>query len=74
MKSAKCLELWCENKQPYHEQKTRLCHYVDFSISAVALSAGAVEYTDCFSADGLDLPTSVLDMTQNNPMVRFQWC
>ena len=41
----------------------------------VAQSAGAVEYTDCFSADGEDLPppaTSVLDVTQNNLMVRFQ--
>ena len=38
-----------------------------------ALSAGAVEYTDCFSAERLDLsPTSVLDITLNNLIVRFQ--
>ena len=33
----------------------------------IAQSAGAVEYTDCFST-----PTSVLDMTFNDLMVRFQ--
>ena len=41
----------------------------------VAQSAGAVEYTDCTSAEGLrPLLTSVLDMTLNNLMVRFQQC
>ena len=32
-------------------------------------SSGAVEYTDCTSADP---PASVLDMTLNNLMVKFQ--
>ena len=36
------------------------------------LLEGAVEYTDCASVDGKDPdPTSVLDITQNNLMVRF---
>ena len=36
--------------------------------------AGAVEYTDCIFAEGRDPPLllSVLDMTLNNLMVRFQ--
>ena len=38
----------------------------------VALSAGALEYTDWFSAEGLDPPTSVLDMTLNNFRKKFQ--
>ena len=41
----------------------------------IAQLAGAVEYTDCFSAEGWDpSPTamSVLDRTLNNLMVRFQ--
>ena len=37
-----------------------------------AQSAGAVEYTDCTSAEGKTPPLSVLDMTQNNLMVRLQ--
>ena len=42
---------------------------------SVAQSAGAVEYTDCTSAEGVRPPlTSVLDMTLNNLMVRFQQC
>ena len=40
----------------------------------IAQSAGVVEYTDCFSAEGKPPPTSVLDMTLNNLMVRFQQC
>ena len=42
--------------------------------------AGAVDYIDCTSAEGKDLPpthtppTNVLDMTLNNLMVRFQQC
>ena len=40
-------------------------------IVIIAQSAGAVEYTDCFSAEGYDPPMSVLDMTLNNLMVRF---
>ena len=36
----------------------------------IAQSAGAVEYTDCFFADGQDpSPTSVLYMTLNNLMM-----
>ena len=39
----------------------------------LALSAWAVEYTDSISAEGEDHPpTSVLKMTLNNLMVRFQ--
>ena len=39
----------------------------------IAQSAGAVEYTDCFSAEGKTPPhsMSVLNMTRNNLMVRF---
>ncbi len=37
-----------------------------------AKSAGAVECTDCITEEGCDNPMSVLDMTLNNPMVRFQ--
>ena len=44
-----------------------------FSSSKFAQLAGAVEYIDCFSAEGYLPPTtSVLDMTLNNLMVRFQ--
>ena len=44
-------------------------------IKKFAQSAGALEYTDGFFAEGLDPPpTSVLDMTLNNQMVRFQQC
>ena len=46
------------------------------SLLLLAQLAGAVEYTDCFSAEGVrpPPPTSVLDMTLNNLMVRFQHC
>ena len=37
-------------------------------------SAGAVEYTDCFSAPPPPTTTCVLDMILNSLMVRFQWC
>ena len=51
----------------------QLLHTINLSINQLAQSAGAVEYTDCFSAEGYDPPpTSVLDMTLNNLMVRFQ--
>ena len=40
----------------------------------LAQSAGAVEYTDCTSAEREDSRISVLDMTLNNMMVSFQWC
>ena len=41
----------------------------------IAQSAGAVEYTDCISAEGwYPHPTSVLDMIPNNLMMRFQLC
>ena len=45
-----------------------------FTIKLVAQAAGAVEYTDCFSAEGLpsDSEKSVLDMTLDNLMVRLQ--
>ena len=40
---------------------------------SLAQLAGAVEYTNCTSSEGYDPPpTSVLDMTLNNLMVRFQ--
>ena len=39
----------------------------------LALSAGAVEYSDCITAEGVRLPPmSVLDMTLNSLMVRLQ--
>ena len=41
----------------------------------LAHSAGTVEYTDYISAEVLDpRPTSVLGMTLNSLMVRFQQC
>ena len=43
-----------------------------FIYGVVAQSAGAVEYTDCFFAEGKTPLTSVLDMTLNNLMVRSQ--
>ena len=48
---------------------TYICTHAHTHIYIFAQSAGAVEYTDCFSA-----PTSVLDMTLNNLMVRFLQC
>ena len=38
----------------------------------IAQSAGAVECTDFFSAEGLDSPTSVLDTTLSNLIVKLQ--
>ena len=38
----------------------------------IAQSAGAVEYTDCFTTEGKTLWTSVLDIPKRNLMVRFQ--
>ena len=39
----------------------------------IAQSTGAVEYTDCFSAEGLSPPpTSVLDITLNKLIVMFE--
>ena len=48
--------------------------YIDsgFKIHVLAKSAGALEYTDCISAEGNPLPTSVLDMKQKNMRVKFQ--
>ena len=41
----------------------------------LALSAGTIEYTNCISAEELELPLmSVLDKTLNHLMVRFQLC
>ena len=46
---------------------------LNISSSCFAQLAGAVEYTDCITAEGYGRPpTSVLDMTLNNLMVRFQ--
>ena len=43
------------------------------TLNFFAQSAVTVEYTDCFSAEGLDSPSkSVLDMTLNNLMMSFQ--
>ena len=42
------------------------CHFV-----YITQSVGAVEYVDCFSAVDPH-PTSVLDITLNNLMVRLQ--
>ena len=48
-------------------------HYCIHSV-LLAQSAGALEYTDCFSAERLDPhPMSVLDMTLNNLIVRLQY-
>ena len=53
-----------------------LIHFLNTLIS-LAQSAGALEYTDCFSAEGYDPPPppiNVLDMTLNYLMVRFHQC
>ena len=47
-------------------------HYIEKLDKEIAQSAGAVEYTDCISSEGKKSITSVLDMTLNNLMVRFQ--
>ena len=42
-------------------------------IHTIAQSAGAIEYTDCISAERQDpLPTIVEDMTPNNLMMKLQ--
>ena len=46
---------------------------LDQNVWAKQPTIGAVEYIDCTSADGKKT-TSVLFMTLNNLMVRFQWC
>ena len=47
--------------------------YILFFLYHIAQLAGAVEYTDCTSAEGQDPPPmSVLDMTLNSLMVRSQ--
>ena len=47
-----------------------------FLSNTIAQSIGAVEYTDCISAEGRDNPTttSVLNIRSNNLMVRLQQC
>ena len=50
------------------------CIFVSDQLKLIAQSAGAVEYTDYTSANGLVSSTSVLIMTLNNLMVRYQWC
>ena len=63
-----------ENKCSFIDNKLYLIVLLS-KYTNIAQSAGAVEYPDCFSADGQDCPlTSVLDMTLNNLMVRFQQC
>ena len=46
--------------------------YLTFISLNVPSRLGVTEYTDCFSAVVYDPQTSVLDMTLNNLMVRFQ--
>ena len=59
-------------------QLTEFLKFIDLTTpNRPAESAGAVEYTDCIFAEGLDHPPmSVLAMILNNLMVRFQscWC
>ena len=43
--------------------------FTTFLQKAIAQSTGDVEYTDCFSAEGLEPPNECPDMTQNNPMM-----
>ena len=40
-------------------------------IQRIAQSAGAIEYTDCFSTERKHSPMSILYMTLNNLMVCF---
>ena len=58
----------------------KVCFMVIWAVNSeskfcVAQSAGAVEYTDCTSAEEIRLPTNKCpDMTLNKLLVRFQWC
>ena len=53
----------------------QLYFYLYIAKYSLVQSAGVVEYTDCFSAEGPDTPpTSVLHMILKNLMVRFQYC
>ena len=81
----KSIIYWNNAEQKYQKYIWRYHHdiYKQFFIRILkhfktinlAQSAGAVEYTNCTSARGkTPSPTSVLDMTLNNLMVRFQWC
>ena len=51
--------------------KDYLLKYV-LSMWKIAQSAGAVEYTNCTSAEGKNPPLSVFDMALNNLMMKFQ--
>ena len=67
----------CINQNIYNGSKSiKICIYIYIYIYIYAQSDGAVEYTDCFSAEGLDphSQTSVLEMTLNNLMMGFQKC
>ena len=66
MHSSLCVILF---NQTYITEKLLAKH---INTHPLVQSAGAVEYTDWFSVERQDSPTSVLDMTLNNLMVRFQ--
>ena len=47
---------------------------IDIPDQKSAQSAGAIEYTDCISAEDDSAPLSVQDKTLNNLIVKFQSC
>ena len=54
-----------------HSYDTKYSYLIQI-ICLIAQLPGVVEYTDCTSAEWWDPLTSVLDMTLNNLMVKFQ--
>ena len=59
-----------KNLVPFYKVKLLLKE----NLIKMAHSSGAIEYTDCISAEGIrpPPPMSVLYMTLNNLIVRFQ--
>ena len=56
----------------HHKDHSKKYSVVYYKVSLnIAQSAWAVKYTDCTSAHSTLPQTSVLDMTLNNPMVKF---
>ena len=58
----------------YMETTTQIVNTNVGRTRSIAQSAGAVEYTDCFSAEGYNPPPpkSVLYMTLKNLIIKYQ--
>ena len=69
-------ELFGQSCNIFHHFHPKMKEDPQTTWTHIAQAAGAVEYTDCTSAEGKDPtpPMSDLDVTLNNIMVRFQWC